>query len=132
LLLDEGEHLCEAAVIVLLAAWMMLDPESPFGGRAGNLAWFPAGANDEDVQVGPVWRHRPRSVVPRGSESGAQRLTTCAQLTEAPSPVGHATLSEVSPVKFFFARHLLVGFGDVQRIGDGVSRLIEFGRGMAE
>src|SRR5687767_15663581 len=42
------------------------------------------------------WRHRPRSVVPRGSEKGASRLTTWRHTTAGPSPLRHPTLSEVS------------------------------------
>ena len=119
-------------VVVLRSAWMMLDPESPFGGCAGDFAWLAAGTNDEHVQVGPLWRHRPRSVVPPGSLPEARGLTTCAELTAGPSPIGHVTLSEVSPAKIIFARHVRIGFGHAQSLGKLVPCLIEFCRGVAE
>src|SRR5688572_25263143 len=90
---DEGEQPREVPVVVLCPAWKMLDPEGPLGGSAGDLAWLAADTDDEDVQIGPLWRHRPRSVVPRGSEKGASRLTTWRHTTAGPSPLRHPTLS---------------------------------------
>src|SRR6266550_4761771 len=97
ILRDEVEHLREVPEVMVCPAWMMLDPEGPRGGGAGDLAWLAADTNDENVQIGPLWLHRPRSVVPRGSERGASRWTTWRQVKAAPSPIRHPTLSEVSP-----------------------------------
>src|SRR5436305_3767168 len=99
ILRHEGEQLREVAKVLSRPAWMMLDPEGPRGRGAGNLAWLAANPNDEYVQVGALSGHRPRSVVPRGSVRRASRLSTWRYIRSAPSPSGHATLSEVSPAR---------------------------------
>src|SRR4051812_38153400 len=99
ILRDEVEHLREVPEVMVCPAWMMLDPERPRGGGAGNLAWLAADTNDEHVQAGAFLRHRPRSVVPRGSARRASRLTTWRHIRPALSLSRHPALTEVSPCR---------------------------------